>query len=86
MFNQLPNFKPIFFNSVFLSLDEARLVIQEKMNDITVFIRLDQSLWMDDDGLFTDEYIDRIYNRMLQARDDLSYLRDQIRCWDLENI
>lgn len=83
MFSTMPNFKPIFFNSTFLSLEEARSKIEEKYKVINEYKNIGHILFMDDYELYDDQAIEVINNRVEQAKEHISYLREQLRCWNL---
>jgi len=84
-FNNLPNFRPIVFYSEFLSFEEAIHKIQEKNEVIKSVFRFNYDVYLDDDGLISDDIIMYHQEIAMNARTDISYLKEQIRCWKLEN-
>ncbi len=83
--NTIPNFRPIIYNSEFLSLDEVRDIIIEKGKIIDSYIHLCYILYNDDYDLYDDNAVIQIHENALNAKIDISYLKDQLRCWDLKN-
>ncbi len=83
--NNLPNFKPIVFYSEFLSFEEAIQKIQEKNEVIKSVFRFNYDVYLDDDGLISDNIIMYHQEMAMNARMDISYLKEQLRCWKLEN-
>lgn len=84
--NTLPNFKPINFMGKFLSLKEAKIKIHELNNFIKWYIRLDVEIYMDDNDLYNDTAIEELEQKAAITKWKINYLKEQIRCWNLEKI